>query len=541
MRDKISRRDFIKWGATGAGVATVGALSFKENIISSLFPKFQTPLGHRLWKKDFPEPSSTRSTDICIVGGGITALSAGWYLSKYAPQLKWEMHEIENQVGGNSVSGKNQVSAYPWGAHYVPFVNKETKHVREIFEDLGVIVSYKNGIPVYNEEYVCADPEERLLFRGHWHEGIIPTASLNEAELEEYKRFFSHIEKLRFQKGKDGKLLFTLPLSESSKDKDFRALDKLSFTDYLDSLNFKSEYLRWYLDYCCKDDFGALAKDVSAWAGLHYFCARRGEAANGGSSSLVTWPQGNGWLVEELKKKCNGDFYTQSIAYEIKNTKQGVEILVYNAETNKSSRIQAKSVILSTPLFVSAKIFPDIKNIWSQYKEKFHHSPWLIANITLKSRPAGKGFPLAWDNVNYYSSSIGYVVANHQTSTSAKSPTVITLYSPIVDNQVSAERHKLLLSPDFLLKNQIIKELSLFHKEIEKEIADIQLKVWGHGMIRPSIDFIWSGIREKFTQPFGRVLLAHTDLSGISLFEEASYHGVRTARQILKWRENFVF
>ena len=34
--------------------------------------------------------------------------------------------------------------------------------------------------------------------------------------------------------------------------------------------------LRWYIDYCCRDDYGAGAAQVSAWAGLHYFASRHG-------------------------------------------------------------------------------------------------------------------------------------------------------------------------------------------------------------------------------------------------------------------------
>ena len=37
-------------------------------------------------------------------------------------------------------------------------------------------------------------------------------------------------------------------------------------------------------------------------------------------------------------------------------------------------------------------------------------------------------------------------------------------------------------------------------------------------------------------EPVGRVHFAHTDLSGLSLFEEASWHGVRAAEEVLSRR-----
>ena len=39
--------------------------------------------------------------------------------------------------------------------------------------------------------------------------------------------------------------------------------------------------LRWYLDYCCRDDYGAGMAQVSAWAGIHYFASRHGFHAPG--------------------------------------------------------------------------------------------------------------------------------------------------------------------------------------------------------------------------------------------------------------------
>ena len=54
-----------------------------------------------------------------------------------------------------------------------------------------------------------------------------------------------------------------------------------------------SPAMRWYADYACRDDYGALARDTSAWAGVHYFASRadenrgrsRGRRAMAGSPS----------------------------------------------------------------------------------------------------------------------------------------------------------------------------------------------------------------------------------------------------------------
>jgi hypothetical protein len=55
-------------------------------------------------------------------------------------------------------------------------------------------------------------------------------------------------------------------------------------------------------------------------------------------------------------------------------------------------------------------------------------------------------------------------------------------------------------------------------------------------MIRPRVGFQWGGARAKAQEPFGPVHFAHTDLSGVALFEEAFDHGLRAAEEVLHAR-----
>jgi hypothetical protein len=55
-------------------------------------------------------------------------------------------------------------------------------------------------------------------------------------------------------------------------------------------------------------------------------------------------------------------------------------------------------------------------------------------------------------------------------------------------------------------------------------------------MIRPRPNFIWGGARAAAQKPFRGIHFAHTDLSGIALFEEAFDHGIRAAEEVLASR-----
>src|SRR5260370_1093697 len=87
---------------------------------------------------------------------------------------------------------------------------------------------------------------------------------------------------------------FTVPL-ELGLSSRFQDLDRLSFSDWLRQHGFDSRLLHWYMNYACRDDYGALASDTSAWAGIHYFSSPEPE-----EKGPLTWPEGNGWITRRL-------------------------------------------------------------------------------------------------------------------------------------------------------------------------------------------------------------------------------------------------
>jgi hypothetical protein len=56
----------------------------------------------------------------------------------------------------------------------------------------------------------------------------------------------------------------------------------------------------------------------------------------------------------------------------------------------------------------------------------------------------------------------------------------------------------------------------------------------GHAMVRPAVGSIFSEERRRLAHRDGRILFANSDLSGISIFEEAQYHGVLAAQTVLE-------
>lgn len=539
MLAPTNRRGFLKH------LLSLGLLAFSCSGCHSTKTKFTVlkgpsqRLGHKLRDNVFlnSQPSWGQSSlkPVVIVGGGIAGLSAGWWLKKHGVE-DFLILELEPHCGGNSQFGENPVSRYPLGAHYLPIPSDTAVYVREMLEDFGVILGYdKNKRPIYDETMICQAPHERLFKDGAWEDGIVPKRGITPEEDQKIKRFFETVHQLKRQKGKDGKPVFSIPLATSSQDPDFLGLDKMSFTDWATQNNLRCKPLDWYLNYCCRDDYGANWDKVSSWAGLHYFASRKGEAANAEAGSILTWPEGNGWLVQKLTETLNNHIQSNTLVYHLANNENGVDIFYeQNAKNKTTMALKAKQVICALPRFIASRIIPALQKIAPSYLAHLQYAPWLVANFTLKHPPESVGAGLSWDNVSYYSKSLGYVVATHQTITQYPTKTVFTYYLPLTDEPPHQARKRLYQTSTEHWESQILDDLSHQHPEIKDLVEHIELWPWGHGMISPGINWLWNPLRQEMQKSLGNIHFAHSDMSGVSIFEEAQYHGVQAAKRVLE-------
>jgi glycine/D-amino acid oxidase-like deaminating enzyme len=501
----VTRRELL---ALSAGLLA-GCRSSSQRSITGSFVGASHDIGHRLRGGPIPEPALERRVPIVIVGGGVAGLSAAWHLQRRGVQ-DFELLELESEAGGNSRFGENRISAYPWGAHYVPLPGKDAVYVRELFEELGVITGYTNGEPVYREEYLCFDPQERLFLHGRWQEGLIPTLGTTPRDRDEFERFAEFVQELRSRQ------VFSIPMDFSSRDKELLKFDSLSMRDFLESRGWLSPSLHWYVNYACRDDFGCSYADASAWAGLHYFASRDVE-----ESTVLTWPEGNGWIVKRLREKLAARIRTRSLVFRVGDR----HVDYYDVAEQVSTRLRADRIILACPTFLARRLMEKSPNV-----ERFEYAPWLVANLTLDEPPVERsGAPVAWDNVIYDSDSLGYVVATHQSLRTHNRETVWTFYHPLVGSSPREERARLLETPWQDWADFILDDLSRPHPEIRRLVNNIDIMRWGHAMIRPTPGFIWGEHRVPLTRPVGNIHFAHSDLSGFSIFEEAQYRGVVAA------------
>ncbi len=490
-------------------------------------------IGHRLRDGWRPTPLDGAWTThrVVIVGGGVAGLAAAWRLRRRGV-TDFALLELEPVLGGTARGGESAAGPFPWGAHYIPAPLAGNPLLVELLRELGVVEgTHPDGSPVIAEGVLCRDPQERLFFRGRWYDGLFLHAGESPDDAAQLRRFHAEVGRWASWRDAAGRRAFAIPVATGSDDAAVTELDRLTFADWLGRTGFTSPRVRWLADYACRDDYGMTADQTSAWAGLFYFASRvRGAGAE--AQPLMTWPEGNARLVRHLAEAAKEQVQPGWAAADVRPTDRGVEVVAVSHDGVRVRGLRADRVVVATPQFVARQLVQPLRERPQPGRLAFTYGAWLVANLHLRDRPAGRGVPLAWDNVLYESPSLGYVVNTHQRGAD-HGPTVFTYYLPLTDADPRAARARLLGTDRAGWADVVLADLGMAHPDVRGLVTRLDVMRWGHAMVRPVPGFVWGPDRRKAAEPVGRVHFAGADLSGVPIFEEALYHGVRAADEVL--------
>lgn len=486
-------------------------------------PSFQE--GHRLWKGEFPKrPGRHEKVRALVLGGGISGLSAGWRW-QHAGLSDYLVLELESSAGGNSRCLEYPASKAPIGAHYLPLPNREAHAVRRVLAEMGIL-----GPQGLDRDQLCHSPQERLSYLGKWYDGLLPEELLEPEAERQLEHFNAHVQDWKGRRDAQGRKAFALPQAFSSPEPEFTRLDRLSFGEYADQQGWTSPLLRWYLEYGCRDDFGGSLANCSAWSGLHYFCARDGGGL-GDPDDILVWPEGNNRLVAHLLSRVGNRCRTGCLVVRVAPGDRGVEVDYLDVARGELVRVSAETAVYCLPTFTRPYVIEGEKP-----KPGFVYAPWVTANLELERTPDdthGVGF-IAWDNVIYGTPSLGYVVATHQDMAfDPLRPTVWTWYRPFAEGDPADHRRALLEARWEDWAETVLADLEVVHANIRSVCRRVDVTILGHGMIRPSVGFLWGDEIASARRPRERLFFGHGDLSGMSLFEESQYRGVLAAESAL--------
>jgi len=514
--------------------------------------------GHRLRE---PAPSAmpagpARRCSVAIVGGGVSGLAAARALSR-AGIDDWRLFELEDQPGGNARGHTMGGLRCPLGAHYLPLPGPEAREVAELLHELG-LAKTEHGRTVYDERHLAHAPQERLFVAdpagsssdGRWHEGLLPLEDAGEPTLAALRRFARELRALQQE------LSFAMPTLRSRWSPGLAALDAQSFAAWLDVRGHVDPLLRAYLDYACRDDYGAGVAMISAWAGLHYFASRHGFHAPGEddeddiAEGVLTWPEGNAHLTEHLARAGGDRIASATLVTRIEPRRHAVELQTW-APADPSDPVggaralcwTAQQVVVCVPLFIAQRLIDPLPAALAELAPRLAYAPWLVTNLQLREPLIERlGPPRAWDNVIAGSPALGYVDAGHQSLRSVPGPTVLTHYWALGGRsmaELQTQRARLLGEPWSVWRDAVLADLARAHPDLAGKTERIDSMRYGHAMLipRPGLrgDPALAALAPSAAMP-GRLHFGHADLSGYSVFEEAftrgSLAGAAAARRL---------
>ena len=475
--------------------------------------------GHALRARAAPPPvRRVERRAIVVVGGGAAGLSAAWWLLRHGVR-DFVLLELGREAGGNARAGAGAAGAYPWGAHYLPVPGPRATLVRTLCREMGLLAA--DG--TWSERALCHAPKERVFVHGRWHEGLEEAIARSPEDAAELRRLAEEVAALRATGA------FTIPLALGAPAD--HPLDALTATAWLAREGYRSPAVRWLVDYACRDDFGTGARDTSAWAALHYFAAREADH-DGADAGPLTWPEGNAHLVRWLAARAAGHVVTGAPVRRVERrpalpVDRQLRVLAGDVAWECGAVVWAAPTFLARHVVEGAPAVP------------WRHAPWLVANLTLDRRPDAdpeRDAPEAWDNVLLDSPALGYVVATHQQLRAAPEPaTVWTWYHALAAGDPADVRRRLLAMDWRAGAELALADLERAHPTLRDCVARVDVMRYGHAMPRPEPGFLarhrpwWDAGALG-----GRVRWANADVSGISVFEEAQWRGVRAAEGAMR-------
>lgn len=536
MTAHVSRRTLLAVGLGASFNFQLAGCSPQSDVLQGAYTHELQSRGHLLRatknSQHLARVSKTTRTRTLILGGGVAGLAAARAL-RFAGRDDFLLLELADSAGGNARGAQLQGLVHPLGAHYLPVPSEaphDAPHVKELLEELG-LRRRVSGRWEYDERHVCHSPQERLNVYGEWHTGLLPPHEVSNKPntLAQYQRFGTLVGQWQ----RTG--AFTLPLKTLGSA---AALHTFSFAEYLQREGLDDPQLLWYLDYCCKDDYGAGLAVVSAFAGIHYFAARHGfnppnEANNANSladaekPAVLTWPEGNGHLTARMASPLGERLKTGRVVLGIADGKHAVEVTAHNVHTQSTERFEAQRVVCALPAFVVARLLEGAPTALTRRATLTPYAGWQVSHLLLHAPLEdgfGSGAQMAWDNVVFdpnwathsaVTRSLGYVNAQHQTTLPHAAASVLTHYSSA--GVGLAQRRALYAQPWEAAAARVVQELKAVHPDLPSKLARLDITRYGHAMAVPLPG-----------QPLGqrppqlpRIAFAHSDWAGYSVFEEA--------------------
>ena len=295
---------------------------------------------------------------------------------------------------------RSAACACPLGAHYLPVPGERRDRGDRAARRARRCAAASPAAPVYDERMLCHSPQERLFIDGGWHDGLLPPIeALPAAEraptLAGYRALRRRGRRLRATAAR-----FAIPTARARWSRCARRARRASPSRTGSTREgLAAPALRWYLDYCCRDDYGAgsgaglgLGRAALLREPARLSRARR-RARGDERDGVLTWPEGNAWLAERLAAPL-GERLQRGPRRARASTKAAHEVERRRLERrDRPARALDRARASSSPRRSSSPrdCSPRRRRRWARRPRAMRHAPWLVANLQLDTaarRPA---------------------------------------------------------------------------------------------------------------------------------------------------------
>lgn len=486
-----NRRDFIRFivaGSVAAGcpvdLSLLAATDSPEAQVDGDHYEVchQVRDGH-----SFLRPPVSKRYEVVVVGGGISGLSAAYFL-RYHDFL---LLEKEPHWGGNAYLEEYEGQAFATGSAYA----EKDGDADQLMRELGTKL-----LPVN-----LPDP---TIVNGKW---VADTWGAGLDELPYPASVRDSFKKFR----KD-----TLAIDVTKNPAQY---DNQSLGGYL--RDYSPEIKQWW-DAYGPSNWGAKSDDTSALVAISDFHSQASEAQD---DTRVTLPGGNGAISHRLAETLQPKYGERMLAGAaiVAVEPQKDEVHVTYVRDGKLEAVAAKFVVMATPKFITGRIVSGLPDRQTEAMKSFRYCPYPVVNMIFDKPVYTRAYD-TWCPGNTFTD---FIVADwvlHAQPGYQPKNNILSFYTPLPESQ----RNRMLeVSGCRMIAARVLRDFQKLLPEFNVEPIEIHFYRRGHPMYLPTPGTFTKTIPAA-NPPLDRLFFANTDSIGpVSDCGSA----VQAARQASEW------
>ncbi|MFZ0735527.1 MAG: FAD-dependent oxidoreductase [Candidatus Acidiferrales bacterium] len=437
----------------------------------------------------FSKTAVSKNYDVVIVGGGISGLSAAYFLRS----KNFLLVEKEDHWGGNAYREDYEGEGFATGSAY-DFVGSQSA---ALAKEIGL-----EQLPVN-----CPDP---TIVNGKW------IADTWRAGLDELP--YPHSVRDAFKK-------FRSEMLKINVDSNPAQYDNEPLTKYLQG--YPAELKQWWDGYGLSN-WGAKSEDTSFYVAMEDFADF---AADKFEDSRITLPGGNGAITQKLSQTLLAKFADRMLAgattVSVEPQQNSVDVTYLHQ--GKLETAAAKAVIMATPKLISSRLVAGIPSAQVKAMQSIRYAPYPVINMIFDKPVYNRGYD-TWCPGNTFTD---FIVADwtvrNQLGYKQKN-NILSFYTPLDED----DRHKLLsIEGCQRIAMNALRDFNRLLPEFNVDPIEIHMYRRGHPMFMATPGNYTRTIPAART-PLDRVFFANADSEGP---ESLATGGVSAAQKGAEWVE----